>query len=133
MAVDADAETGTDADAAPPRVDVVVPRAPTPDRAGVQVVRLRNTPANDPAAAKPTGQWVVEAGEVRPIVEGRPLNGAELVTLNKREDIPAYDVDVVIPRARQPQLSGPPQVATEQYRRGWDQTFESDEPDDVVD
>ena len=33
-----------------------------------------------------------------------------------------FDVEVVMPRA-QPQLSGPPQVATEQYRRNWDETF----------
>jgi hypothetical protein len=128
---DADADTETDAGEARPRVDVVVPRAPTPDRTGVQVVRLRNTPANDPAAAQPTGQWTVEAGEVRPMVEGRPLNGAELVRLNRRDDVPAYDVDVVMPRAPEPQLSGPPQIATEQYRRGWDQTFDPD--DDLVD
>src|SRR6185503_16771413 len=107
----AGADSADDQTAVPPRVDVVVPRAPTKDRAGVEVVRLRNTPANDPAAAQPTGQWVVESGEVRPMVEGRPLNGAELVTLNARDDGPAYDVDVVMPRAPQPQLSGPPQVA----------------------
>jgi hypothetical protein len=127
MGADADEQT---VPTAQPRVDVVVPRAPTPDRAGMQVVRLRNTPANDPAAAGPTGQWVVESGEVRPLVEGRPLNGAELVTLKPRDDAPAFDVDVVMPRAAQA-MSGPPQVATEQYRRGWDQTFDAD--DDGVD
>jgi hypothetical protein len=108
---------------APPRVDVVVPRAPTEDRTGVHVVRLRNTPAADPGCAAPTDNWVVEAGEMRPMAEGQPLNGAELVTLKPREDVPAFDVDVVMPRGTQPQLSGPPQVATEQYRKNWSETF----------
>lgn len=111
------------ADDNPTRVDVVVPRAPTDDRTGVQVVRLRNTPAADPTAAEPTDKWVVESGEVRPMVEGKPLNGAELVTLKPRDNTPAFDVDVVMPRAAAPQLSGPPQVATAQYRKNWAETF----------
>jgi hypothetical protein len=119
--VGADDTTDPPAEAVP-RVDVVVPRAPTEDRAGVRVLRLRNTPPADPAGAAPTGQWVVEAGEVRPMIEGRPLNGAEVVALRPRGDGPAFDVDVVMPRG-QLQLAGPPQVATEQYRRNWDETF----------
>lgn len=116
-----------------PRVDVVVPRAPTEDRAGVQVVRLRNTPAADPTAAAPTDKWVVEAGEMRPMTEGQPLNGAELVTLEPRPDAPAFDVKVVHPRTAAPQLSGPPQVATEQYRKNWSDTFgdDLDQPDEL--
>lgn len=128
---DSDGVAGPSTAPAVPRVDVVVPRAPTADRAGVQVMRLRNTPANDPTAAEPTGRWVLESGEVRPMIEGRPLNGAELVSLSPRGDAPAFDVDVVMPRAPQ-QLSGPPQVATERYRRGWDQTFEPAPTDDEL-
>jgi hypothetical protein len=114
-----------------PRVDVLVPRAPTEDRAGVQVVRLRNTPAADPTATAPTDKWIVEAGEMRPMSEGRPLNGAELVTLKPRDDVPAFDVDVLMPRDPQPHLSGPPQVATDQYRKNWSETFGADDDPNV--
>jgi len=65
----------------------------------------------------------IEAGEVRPLREGRPLHGGELVKLKARENVPnLYDVEVSceLPARRE---SGPAQVATDAYRRNWERIF----------
>ena len=97
-------------------LDVVVPRAPTPDGKGVQVVRLRES--------------AVEVGEVRPLAEGQPIQeNADVVKLSPRSDVPAYNVEVIVPRRSRRSastdgeppraLKGPAQVATDEYRRNW--------------
>ena len=67
----------------------------------------------------------IEAGIVQPLVEGKPVSG-EVITLRRREDIPfLFDVKTewAEPTTAEPtesSTSGPAQVATDSYRRGWD-------------
>ncbi len=98
--------------------DVVLMHGATEDGAGAKVLRAR------------PGR--VEAGEVRPVVEGRPLApGGEVVRLERREGTPAlFDVrvDYKVPEKPAsgdgaPSMSGPPQVATRAYRDSWERTF----------
>jgi hypothetical protein len=66
----------------------------------------------------------VEAGTVRPLREGHAITG-EVVQLSPREEAPfLFDCETdqelsapVVPRVAG---GGPPQVATNEYRRGWD-------------
>jgi hypothetical protein len=71
----------------------------------------------------------VEAGLLQPLVEGRPITG-ELVSMRRREDMPfLYDVKSELPAPEQrPPGSGPSQVATDSYRKGWDAIWGSRTP-----
>jgi len=61
--------------------DVVMVAGQTPDGAGAHVVRAR------------PGR--IEAGQVRPMKDGQPLTGGEVVRLEQRTDVPhLYDVKV---------------------------------------
>jgi hypothetical protein len=106
--------------------DVALLYAPTDDGLGARIVRARN--------------GSLETGEIRPAKEGAPVNAGELVRLRPRSDTPCFcDVEVLYrDPAAQPQpkeaapepkatasLSGPAQVATEQYRDNWDRIFGS--------
>jgi hypothetical protein len=100
-------------------LDVVLMHGATEDGEGARVLRARS------------GR--VEAGEVRPLREGRPLAaGGEVVRLEPRKDMPAlFDVHVehTIPASASEKAdkdgtrSGPAQVATHAYRESWDRTF----------
>lgn len=68
---------------------------------------------------------------IRPLEEGKPIEG-EVVRLKQRvAGTPVYDVEVQYegPRAplaklkASPHSAGPPQVATDQYRDNWDLVF----------
>ena len=67
----------------------------------------------------------VEAGVVRPLVEGKPIAG-EVISLRPRPDLPfLFDVKTEVPApeapvAAEPAPHGPAQVASDSYRRGWD-------------
>src|SRR5262245_32234922 len=69
------------------------------------------------------GSEDVEAGVLRPLRSGRAISG-EVVHLAPRPESPLlYDVETddelsAAPPARQ--AHGPAQVATDEYRRGWD-------------
>jgi hypothetical protein len=77
----------------------------TEDNEGFQVLRRRSE------------DRAVEVGTLRPLQEGKPIDG-EVISLKPREDMPfVFDVTVELESRRG---VGPPQVATEQYRRGWD-------------
>ena len=98
--------------------DVVMLHGPTEDGGGSKVLRAR------------PGR--VETGEVRPMVEGKPLTpGGEVVHLERRADAKGlFDVrvDYKVPEktdasASAPSLTGPAQVATRAYRESWDRTF----------
>jgi hypothetical protein len=100
--------------------DVVLMHGPTHDGEGARVLRAR------------PGR--IDAGEVRPMREGRPVvAGAEVVRLERRADAPAlFDVHVecvipgavaTVPAARPD--GGPAQVATPAYRENWELTFGS--------
>lgn len=93
--------------------DVVMLAGRTDDGEGAQVLRAR------------PGR--VEAGEVRPMKEGRPLTAGEVVRLEQRKDAPAlFDVHVehqVKPATARTAHHGPAQVATDEYRTSWERTF----------
>jgi hypothetical protein len=103
--------------------DVVLLRGATEDGEGARVLRARS------------GR--IEAGEVRPLREGRTLAaGGEVVRLEPRKETPAlFDVHVehvvgaqdesgTQSRNRSPEeRSGPAQVATRAYRESWERTF----------
>jgi hypothetical protein len=105
--------------------DVVLMGGATDDGEGARVLRAR------------PGR--IDAGEVRPMRDGRPLAGGEVVRLEQRANAPAlFDVHVecvVPPSAPGVQGSqetspsrndgGPPQVATRAYRDNWEITFGS--------
>jgi hypothetical protein len=107
--------------------DVVMVAGQTPDGAGAHVVRAR------------PGR--IEAGQVRPMKDGQPITGGEVVRLEQRADVPQlYDVKVEHaaegaaksekPAAKPAALAegratrgGPAQVATDEYRTSWERTF----------
>jgi hypothetical protein len=63
----------------------------------------------------------IEAGIVQPLEEGKPITG-EVISMRRRGDVPfLFDVttEVETPSA-EPEGTGPAQVATDSYRRGWD-------------
>jgi hypothetical protein len=98
--------------------DVVLLGPPTADGGGVHVLRARNER--------------VEAGELRPVQEGRPLVG-ELVNLRPRADAPrlcdvteSWDPKDAAARGAldaQGAHKGPARVATNAYRDGWEHVF----------
>jgi hypothetical protein len=98
-------------------LDVVLLHGPTEDGEGAHVIRAR-------------GQ-TIEAGEVRPMREGRALPPtSEVVKLTPRKESQwLYDVRVqhVVAPANEPgsdgARSGPAQVATRAYRESWERTF----------
>jgi len=65
----------------------------------------------------------VEAGILRPLRSGKPIDG-EVVSLAQRRDAPLlFDVKSELPSPypdARPTTDGPAQVATEAYRKGWD-------------
>jgi hypothetical protein len=98
--------------------DVVLLHGKTADGEGTSVIRMR------------PGR--LEAGEVRPLKEGRPIQGGgQVVCLAPRMGAPyLYDVKVqyeapsaktTADTAQAP--GGPPQVATSAYRESWERTF----------
>ena len=90
--------------------DLALVFGPSPDGQGVSVLRRR------------AGSTTVEAGTLRPLQEGRAIMG-EVVHLEPREEAPFLfdcETDEELSTARAQPLTGPPQVATEEYRRGWD-------------
>jgi len=99
---------------ASPKRDVVLVGGPTADGGGVHVLRARDER--------------IELGELRAVEEGRPIHG-ELVTLAPRKDSPRlYDVkeSVTIPSNSSSAIAprkGPARVATDAYRKGWDDVF----------
>jgi hypothetical protein len=101
--------------------DVVLVGGPSEDGQGVSILRVRDDR--------------VEAGELRPAAEGKPIVG-ELVKLTPREEHQRlFDVEVLArgPRAtstdaRAPRSvphKGPPRVASSSYRSGWERIFGS--------
>ena len=78
------------------------------DEQGVHVLRRRSADAS------------VEAGVLRPLVEGRPIT-EEVVSMRARPDMPGlFEVKTELEPAARAPGDGPSQVATDSYRRGWD-------------
>ncbi len=122
----------------PPAFDVAVLGGETEDGEGRRVLRLR-----------PDGAAI---GEIRPLKEGKPITGGEIVSLKPREQSPwVCDVDV---EHRLPARSagkeaaagegeakvaeagardkGPAQVATPAYRESWERIFGTRDPKRVL-
>jgi len=96
----------------PDSKDVALLYASTDDGAGARILRAR--------------QGRLEAGEVRPAVDGQPLLGRELVKLHARPGMPRVcDVEVVHPAApeQEPASGRPAAVASDEYRANWDRIF----------
>ncbi len=98
-----------------PKQDVVLALGVTDDGRGVNVLRARDER--------------VEVGQVRPLEEGKPIQG-EVVKLKPRPGAPFLcDVDTQF-KTPQPSAApkafeattrkGPPQVSSEAYRQNWD-------------
>jgi hypothetical protein len=100
-------------DAEAPTGDVALVLDRTEDADGYRVLRHR------------AADNQIEFGTMRPLKEGRPIDG-EVISLSARQDLPfLYDVKTEMadphPEARRrPTSDGPAQIATEQYRKGWD-------------
>jgi hypothetical protein len=99
-----------------PGQDVALLYAPTDDGAGARFVRAH--------------KGELQTGEVRPLPEGRSLCGQELVQLRPRSELPMlFDVEVIHPAERAGRDTvGPAQVASDQYRRNWEDTFAPRKP-----
>lgn len=96
--------------------DVAVLHGPTEDGNGARMTRLR--------------RGELFAGEVHPVVEGKPIDQGELVRLKPlAEGSPVCEVEVVHapePRPRpESRAHGPARVATDSYRRNWGAIFGS--------
>ena len=81
----------------------------TEDNQGFQILRRRHQ------------DGPVELGTMRPLREGKPIDG-EVVSLRQRRDLPfLYDVKTELEtEPRRGTTDGPAQVASDDYRRGWD-------------
>lgn len=103
-------------DNGPQKHDVALIHGRTADGEGLRILRQR--------------EERLELGEVRPLKEGRPLQG-EVVTLKPRPNFPLLcDVSVEVDarpgasRGTPPKhKSGPAQVATDSYRENWEAVF----------
>jgi hypothetical protein len=94
--------------------DVVLLTGPTADGEGIRVVRARGDQ--------------LDAGEVRPLQDGKPLLAGEIVKLAPRPGRPRVcDVQVVAKvDAAKPAVGlrkGPAKVSTAAYRESWDRIF----------
>jgi hypothetical protein len=91
--------------------DVVLVHGKTEDGEGTKVLRAR------------PGR--IDAGEMRPLKDGKPLLGSgDVVRLAKRPESPAlYDVRVEHAFEGARSADGPAQVATNAYRESWERTF----------
>ena len=91
--------------------DLALVFGPAADGDGVNVLRRR------------AGSSTVEAGTLRPLREGRSIVG-EVVHLEQRAEAPFLfdcETDEELSTTTQSEATaGPPQVATDEYRRGWD-------------
>jgi hypothetical protein len=107
-------------------LDVVLLQSRTDDGEGVRVVRVSSLEGDGapPETAK------VEAGEIRPLKDGKPLGSGEIVKLAPREKAPwICDVEVAA-RVETPETprvtegrGRPPQIASEAYRASWERIF----------
>lgn len=90
--------------------DIVLVHSPTEDGKGARVLRLRDQ--------------TIEAGEVRPLEDGKPIAG-EVVKLTPRGDnARVCDVETLMPApAADVSRKGPAQVATDDYRDNWGRIF----------
>jgi hypothetical protein len=95
----------------PAQRDVALIHGRTADGEGLRILRQR--------------EQRLEVGEIRPLKEGRAIQG-EVVSLKPRAEFPLLcdvSVEVAAPTRSAPPKSGPAQVATDSYRENWDTVF----------
>jgi hypothetical protein len=101
----------TDGEEAAVASDVAMVLDRTDDADGYRVLRHR------------AAENRIELGTMRPLKEGRPIDG-EIISLQQRQDHAfLYDVktELADPNPHRRMTSdGPAQIATDEYRRGWD-------------
>ena len=77
----------------------------------------------------------LEAGTVRRLEQGKPIHG-EVVRLRPREHTPLIcdvEVEMAGPNGHDAMTtSGPPQVATDTYRKNWDAVYGSRKPGSLL-
>lgn len=62
----------------------------------------------------------IQVGTLRALEEGKPIHG-EVVSLRPRPDSPVlFDVETEHTMTTGHKTSGPPKIATREYREGWD-------------
>ena len=96
-----------------PKEDVVFVHGPASSGEGLRVIRKR--------------EETIEVGEIRPVQEGRPIQG-DLVKLKPRRGHERlFDVEVLLSHDELPGAAlghaGPAQVASDAYRTNWDAIF----------
>ena len=89
-----------------PRKDLALVFGPSADGEGFNVLRRR------------AGSVAIEAATVRPLREGHAITG-EVVHLAQRPEAP-FLFDCETDEELSTVTAGPPQVASDEYRRGWD-------------
>jgi len=106
--------------------DLALVFGPSADGEGFNVLRRR------------AGSAAIEAATVRPLRAGRAITG-EVVHLAQRDEAPFLfdcetdeELSTVMPAALNRDAAGPPQVATDEYRRGWDAIWGSRSRSTVV-
>jgi hypothetical protein len=94
-----------------PDQDVALLYAPTDDEKGARYMRVH--------------KGELQIGEARLLAEGQSLCGQELVRMRRRAELPMlFDVEVIHPAERPMRDTiGPAQVASDEYRRNWEDTF----------
>lgn len=115
VAITAPAPATAPALSAPP-TDIVLLHSPTDDGKGARVLRVRNEG--------------IEAGEIRPLEEGKPISGEILKLKPRQENERVCDVEVLMAppaggAASRPTSKGPAQVASPDYRDNWSRIFGS--------
>ena len=102
----------------PKRADVVLLQGPTEDGEGIRVVRAREDR--------------LEAGEVRPLKEGKPIPSGEVVKLAPRAAAPQVCDVEVLAKVEHGVPGKPAQVATTAYRESWDRIFGGEDGEETT-
>jgi hypothetical protein len=65
----------------------------------------------------------LEVGEIRSMREGQPIHGQVVRLTPRQESDRLFDVDVLVDSPKSLSRGGPPQVASDRYRRNWETIF----------
>jgi hypothetical protein len=102
----------------PKHADVVLLQGPTEDGEGIRVVRAREDR--------------LEAGEVRPLKEGKPITSGEVVKLAPRAAAPQVCDVEVLAKVEHGLPGKPAQVATTAYRESWERIFGGEDGEETT-
>ena len=93
--------------------DVVFVHSPTADGNGANVLRSREDR--------------LEIGTVRPLEDGKAINGEVVKLKSRKESTRLFDVETEVgaPTNANRNVAGPAQVASDSYRKNWDAIWAS--------